>query len=308
MELNKIYHLDNREGMGMLPDKCASLIIADPPYFEVKGDFDFIWESFDEYLGFMEEQAKHYKRILAENGTLYVYGDSKKIAYVQVIFDKYFGLINNLVWEKAESGGLFGSSASEQMRSFAKSTERILMYSNDQYNLTQCVYHIRDYIRATILEAKGKIKFKDINTALGTATNGGGGASACLSLEKTEPAMFTAEMYGKLQAWCPELRREYEQLRREFNNYTESTEVLKFRFEGCAHDHDTVKPDSICNCLVMTSSRKGDLVVVPFAGSGSECVAAKKKGRNFIGFETELKYVEMANERVRKETAQIAMF
>ena len=107
IELNKIHHLDNREGLALLPEKCASLIIADPPYFEVKGDFDFVWSSFDEYLSFMEEQAKLYKRVLAENGTLFVYGHAKRIAYVQVIFDRYFGLVNNLVWEKAESDGLF---------------------------------------------------------------------------------------------------------------------------------------------------------------------------------------------------------
>ena len=28
-----------------LPNKCANLIIADPPYFEVKGEFDFVWNS-----------------------------------------------------------------------------------------------------------------------------------------------------------------------------------------------------------------------------------------------------------------------
>ena len=40
MEVNKIHNinfLDNN-----LPDKCAKLIIADPPYFEVKGEFDYI--------------------------------------------------------------------------------------------------------------------------------------------------------------------------------------------------------------------------------------------------------------------------
>lgn len=29
----------------VLPDGCAQLIIADPPYFEVRGEFDFAWES-----------------------------------------------------------------------------------------------------------------------------------------------------------------------------------------------------------------------------------------------------------------------
>ena len=131
LEENKIYHMDNRQGLLMLPEKSVNLLIADPPYFEVKGDFDFVWKSFDEYLEFMEEQAKLYKRVLAENGTLFVYGHAKKIAYVQVIFDKYFNLENNLVWEKAEKDGLFGSTGSSLLRTFPPSTERILMYSNE---------------------------------------------------------------------------------------------------------------------------------------------------------------------------------
>ncbi len=33
-----------------LQAKSVQLIIADPPYFEVKGDFDFTWSSFEAYL------------------------------------------------------------------------------------------------------------------------------------------------------------------------------------------------------------------------------------------------------------------
>jgi DNA modification methylase len=40
-----------------LPDKCANLIIADPPYFEVKGAFDFVWNSFEDYLKDVEKWA-----------------------------------------------------------------------------------------------------------------------------------------------------------------------------------------------------------------------------------------------------------
>ena len=72
-----------------LPDKCANLIIADPPYYKVKGDFDFIWKTFDDYLEDVEKWAVECKRILSDNGTLLWYGDSKKIAYAQIIFDKY---------------------------------------------------------------------------------------------------------------------------------------------------------------------------------------------------------------------------
>ena len=304
MELNKIHNINFLENT--LPDKCANLIIADPPYFETKGEFDFVWNTFEDYLQDVERWAIECKRVLAENGTLYWFGGSKRIAYTQIIFDKYFGLVNNLVWEKAEADGLFGSTGSEQLRSYPNSTERILMYSNDVYNLTQCVYSIRDYIRAEIERARGKIILKEVNEALGTATNGGGVASACLSLDKAEPAMFTKEMYQKLQVWLnggkeyEYLRKEYEELRRPFENVTKSTEILKVRFKPSEYDHPTVKPEMLARLLILTSSRKNDLVLVPFAGSGTECAMAVKEGRKTIGFDIEEKYCQMSNKRVQQ--------
>jgi DNA modification methylase len=40
------------------------------------------------------------------------------------------------------------------------------------------------------------------------------------------------------------------------------------------------------------------LLVVPFAGSGSECVSAKNNNVNFIGFEINNDYITIANERL----------
>ena len=315
MELNKIYNTDwlNNE----LPDKSVQLIIADPPYYKVKGDFDFIWKTFDDYLADVEKWAIECKRLLADNGTLFWYGHAKRIAYAQIIFDKHFNLVNNLVWNK---GSFMGLEDSEGLRSFAPCTERILMYSNDVYNLTQCVYSIRDYIRAEIERARGKIILKEVNEALGTATNGGGVASACLSLDKAEPTMLTKEMYQKLQAWCnpylkkeyEELRKEYEELRRPFNNSLHLQEVLNFSNEavkvGNKYDHDTVKPETLTRALILTCSRQNDLVVVPFAGSGTECAMSAKEGRNTIGFEITPKHAEMSNKRLQNILRQPSLF
>ena len=311
MEINKVYHLNFLENT--LPDNCANLIIADPPYFEVKGEFDFIWKSFEDYLKDVEKWAIECKRLLKENGTLIYYGDSKKIAYSQIIFDKYFGLISNVTIH------IFDRQTNkikiEDARGFINTTERFLMYSNDVYNLTQCVFNIRDYIRAEILRAKGKIVFKDINKALGVAFNGGGVASACLSLEKSEPSMLTKEMYEKLRKWLNDgqeyeylrqeyecLRQEYEDLRRPFNPIEEfKMDVLRFSQEGHntgKYDHPTVKPEKLTRYLIQTCSRENDLVVVPFAGSGTECAMALKEKRNFIGFEIEEKHVNTSNKRI----------
>ena len=313
-EINKIHHKDWM--LNDLPDKSVQLILADPPYYKVKGDFDFVWKTFDDYLKDVEKWAIECKRVLADNGTLYWYGDAKNIAYAQIIFDKYFNLLNSLVWENTNDHKQ-QIRFNTDLRTFAPLTERLLMYSNETYNLTQCVYHIRDYIRAEIEKAKGKIILKEVNEALGTATNGGGVASACLSLDKAEPAMFTKEMYDKLQKWCypylrkeyEELRKEYEELRRPFNNERFYGDVIRLpNYETGNHEHDTPKPEKLTRELILISSRKNDLILVPFSGSGTECAMAAKEGRRFIGFDTELKHVEYANKRTEQILCQPQLF
>ena len=311
MTENKVYHLNFLENT--LPDNCANLIIADPPYFEVKGEFDFIWKSFEDYLKDVEKWAIECKRILKENGTLLWFGDAKKIAYSQIIFDKYFDLLNSIVWENTNPHKQ-QIRFNKGLRSFAPITERILMYSNETYNLTKCVFLIRDYIRQEIIKSKGKINNYDINSVLGTATNGGGVASACLSLKKAEPAMITEEMYLKLQKWCEpflskryeelrleyeELRLEYEELRRPFDNFDNFGDVIRLpNYETKKFNHDTIKPEELQRKLILTTTKKNDLVVVPFAGSGTECAMALKEKRNFIGFEIEEKHVNTSNKRI----------
>lgn len=56
MEDNRIYNLDFMSNG--LPDHCADLIIADPPYYRVKGDFDSVWGSFGDYLKDVERWAQ----------------------------------------------------------------------------------------------------------------------------------------------------------------------------------------------------------------------------------------------------------
>jgi site-specific DNA-methyltransferase (adenine-specific) len=65
-------------------------------------------------------------------------------------------------------------------------------------------------------------------------------------------------------------------------------------------DHPTQKPLNLCDTLIKASINKNSqtLLVVPFAGSGSECVSAKNNSINFIGFEINNDYVKIANERL----------
>ena len=64
-------------------------------------------------------------------------------------------------------------------------------------------------------------------------------------------------------------------------------------------NHPTQKPLQLCEKLIKASKNGDDtLLVVPFAGSGSECVAAKKENINFIGYEINEEYVKLCNQRL----------
>lgn len=62
--------------------------------------------------------------------------------------------------------------------------------------------------------------------------------------------------------------------------------------------HPTQKPLKILKRMIRLSSKAGDTVLTPFAGAGSECVAAKMTGRNYIGFEVDGSYCSIAEERL----------
>ena len=68
-------------------------------------------------------------------------------------------------------------------------------------------------------------------------------------------------------------------------------------------NHPTQKPLSLCETLLKAAKNKEDdtLLVVPFAGSGSECIAAKKHHISFIGFEINHTYVELCNTRLQEQ-------
>lgn len=64
--------------------------------------------------------------------------------------------------------------------------------------------------------------------------------------------------------------------------------------------HPTEKPIKLITQLILCSSDKDNIVLDPFMGSGTTAVACKQLGRNFIGFEIEPKYVEIANKRLEQ--------
>ena len=63
-------------------------------------------------------------------------------------------------------------------------------------------------------------------------------------------------------------------------------------------DHPTQKPEKLLAKIILASTNAGDLILDPFAGSGTTAVTAKKLGRDFVTIERDENYCLLAQKRL----------
>tara|TARA_Y100000310_G_scaffold343222_1_gene449865 strand:+ start:148 stop:783 length:636 start_codon:yes stop_codon:yes gene_type:complete len=73
-------------------------------------------------------------------------------------------------------------------------------------------------------------------------------------------------------------------------------------------DHPTPKPTKFIKEILEMFSKPNDLVLDPFIGSGSTALACKDLDRNFIGFEIDKKYVDLAIKRLKRKDKNLINF
>ena len=215
-------------GMKKIPDKSIDLIIADPPYYKRmisdwknrQYDWDNQWETFEEYLEFIEKLAVESKRILKDDGSLYIHADNIYASYVQVIFDKYFHMLNNITWAKTTN---MTNMSWMRSKRYSCGTERILFYSNSENNKNRHFSPTKNHT----------------------------------DFWMTNPTMTDEQTY-----------------------------------------HPTQKNMKIVMRMIETSSKEDDTILDPFIGSGTTAVACKNLNRNYIGFELNKNYCDIAKMRL----------
>ena len=75
--------------------------------------------------------------------------------------------------------------------------------------------------------------------------------------------------------------------------------IKKLKGEDGKNLHDTEKPVELMKILIENSSDEGDIVLDPFMGIGATAIACKETNRNFIGYEIDPKYYNIANKRIK---------
>lgn len=280
--LNKVTYLDVVEGVKQLQNEVSDVIICDPPYNIGK---DFIQTKdklpISDYVGWAEQWLDECLRTLKPDGTMYIYGFSEILAHLSVLVESKNYSVRWLIWHYTNKNTPHSSF-------WQRSHESILcVYKNKP------IFNIDDvrepYSEAFLKNSAGKIRKQtpgrfskgDKETvynahALGAlprdvikvaALAGGQGAKERWALCKT----------------CNEIVKPNDK-----KNHKEH-ELIQ---------HPTQKPEELTTKLIKAAKHKNQsnsLILIPFAGSGAECVVSKKLKYTFIAFDNSIDYVNLAN-------------
>lgn len=279
--LDKIILGDAVEGLKKLPSKSSDIIIIDPPY-NIGKDFGNNRDKrkLDEYVAWSKQWIDESIRILKPTGTLFIYGFSEILAHlsVEVPLPKRW-----LIWH-------YTNKNVASLNFWQRSHEAIICAWKDRPIFNRDAVR-EPYTEGFLNNAAGKVR----RGTVGRFSKGGretvynahiGGA---LPRDVIKVAALAGGA-GKRERWF---------ICHDCDGVFEPGQLTKHTGHKTVK-HPTQKPLELSRRLILSAMpKKPGLVLVPFVGTGSECVAAKQLGQHYIGFEINPEYVKMARKFVK---------
>lgn len=85
-----------------------------------------------------------------------------------------------------------------------------------------------------------------------------------------------------------------------FSKHKDIDDYKKFYMTNCKKGiHPSEKPVNLIERFIKVSAKEGDIVLDPFVGSGTTAIACLNTNRNYIGFELDENYYNIATERIK---------
>lgn len=312
-------------GMGA---NSVDLIVTDPPYFKVKGDWwDRQWDTPQGFLAWMAELCAEWQRLLKPNGSLYVFASPRMAARVEVTIAERFNILNHIVWAKHNGSGTGTAEGANKdvFRGYFPQTERIIFaehYGADNIAKGEAGYEAKcDELRGFLFEPirayldeerqRAGVPHRVVIRELGMGGHDTHFFSAVqwkLPLREQYEAMrriFSENDHGGeyLRREYEDLRREYEDLRRPFSVSADVPYTDVWTFPTVAHypgKHPCEKPMAMMRHIITASSRPDAVVMDCFMGSGVTGEAAVELGRDFIGIEMDAGHFARADRRINQ--------
>ena len=313
-----LYHGDSLELLPKIDGKFE-VLLTDPPYFKVKQDeWDNQWAKSGEFLEWMGDWLDLTKPLLADRASVWVFASPAMTSSVERVVGERFKVLNSIRWMK--QAGWHQKANVGAARRFLTPWEGLIFAeqygadSTTKEGLWASVHEpIRLYLNA--LREEAGMSMREVNKAW-QAMRGSKGQTPGHWFSQSQWLMPTPEHYEWLQGVLgvrgreyEDLRREYEDLRRTFNapNRQLLMDVWDFKtVSPYPGKHPAEKPLPLLEHMITTSSRAGDRILDPFAGSGSTLEAARALGRKAVGIEKDEAYCEKIAERLsRKAVANV---
>jgi DNA modification methylase len=245
VKLDYIQYGDTIEFMRSLPDGCADLIIADPPY-NLNKEFEK-YKDFDEWHQWSKKWIAEASRLLAPKANFFVYAIHHYACYLQCfLYECGLTYRRQLIWHYENGWSRYTNAPAchyEPLLWFARSGDSTYHVIREPYKSTERLKH--------------KI------------TKGG-------------------------KVWMPNPEG------KQAGDVWGFPTLAGRRFAKERTEHPTQKPLSLTNRIVNHFSNAGDLVLVPFVGSGTECVSAVLNGRHYLGAENNVTYARIAESRLQE--------
>lgn len=283
--------------------KC---VFIDPPY-NTGSAFTHYDDGLEHsiWLGLMRDRLEIIKRLLAEDGSLWITIDDNECHYLKVLCDEIFGRANfvaNVVWQKKfspQNDAKWISSSHDHILCYALDKtkwfpnalprsagmdERYKNPDNDPRgswtatDLTRAEHRDRDYWGLTTPSGKTVFPAK--------------GRSWSRPKENIEKLNAEGRLwFGPNGSNLPRLKKYLNEINEGVtpqsiwfhtevgNNQEAKKEILQIEAETV---FDTPKPERLLSRIIHLATNPGDLVLDSFAGSGTTGAVAQKMGRRWI--------------------------
>ena len=258
---NCIYNEDCIIGMKKIKNKSVDIIICDPPYNIGKNFGNNKYnKNIESYIKWCNQWINECLRILQDDGTMFIYGFSEILAYIRVQLKCN---VRWIIWHYTN-----------------KNTPRLNFWQRSHESILVCWKNSKTFNTDDVREPYTETFLKNVAGKVRKSTKG-------RFSKGTKETIYTAHKQGALP-------RDVVKISALAGGAGKKERIGKIK-------HPTQKPLQLCTKLLLSCMKKDkeNLLVVPFAGSGSECVAAKQLDINYIGFEINNDYIDICNTRLK---------
>ncbi len=310
-----------------LSSESIDLVITSPPYFQQR---DYGNGTFG--IGNEEEEETYLENILAifaecvritkdtgaivfNLGDKYIDGALSLLPYkfaIKAIENKQVFLINQITWSK------LNPTPRQDKRKLIQATEPFFLFAkskNYHFDLDNYLKHLDDLNKSNKSKPSDKLgkQYFDLIEHSDLAKEQKDEAkkalqAAIISVHKGEIDSFRMKIKGiHKEAYGGMEGGRNNQIR---NNGFTIIKILGNRLKKDLiespvemtkdNSHPAVYPLYIIQELIKLLSKENDIVLDPFCGSGTTCVAAKNLKRRYLGIEINPEYVELAKGRLEK--------